>query len=162
MARLTEARPALVMLVIALGLPAACTLEPYGVPGCRIGQCNDGNACTIDRCDEQLGECLFEPVAGGTDCSTDGDVCNGVERCDGLGRCVSGEAVDSDDGDPCTEDTCDSLTGVVSHAPIMGCNVIEAGWMPLPTDGAPSPRALHSTIWTVSYTHLTLPTKRIV
>ena len=142
------ARPALLLLVTALASPAGCTLEPLAVPGCRIGQCNDGNPCTTDRCDEQLGNCLFEPVAGGTDCSVDGDVCNGVERCDGLGRCMGGEPVNSDDGDPCTEDECDPLTGVVSHQPIMGCDVIEAGWTAVASEGAPSPRALHGAVWT--------------
>ena len=143
-------RRAALPLLVALGAPWACTLEPYPLPDCHPGQCNDGNVCTVDICDEQLGECLFEPAAEGVDCSVDGDVCNGVERCDGLGRCMSGEAVDSDDGDPCTADACDPLTGVVTHDPIMDCRVIEAGWIPLPTEGAPSPRALHSAIWTGS------------
>lgn len=147
---MTDRRAALGLLVVALGSPAACALEPFPLPGCRAGQCNDGNPCTVDRCDEELGNCLFEPVASGTDCSVDGDVCNGVERCDGLGRCAAGEPVDGDDGDPCTTDSCDPLTGVVSHAPIMGCEVIEAGWTAVATEGAPSPRALHSAVWTGS------------
>jgi hypothetical protein len=40
----------------------------------------------------------------------DGDVCNGPERCF-LGRCEDGVPLNCEDGNDCTEDTCDSETG---------------------------------------------------
>jgi subtilase family serine protease/flagellar hook assembly protein FlgD/Tol biopolymer transport system component/fibronectin type 3 domain-containing protein len=47
---------------------------------------------------------------------SDGDVCNGLERCDGAGACVRGVPLQLDDQNPCTVDMCDSLAGV-SHTP---------------------------------------------
>lgn len=58
--------------------------------------------------------------AGAVRCSSDvecsnGDVCDGDERCDlGTGECVAGAPLECDDGDPCTDDTCDPAGGCVS------------------------------------------------
>ncbi|MCL2825040.1 MAG: hypothetical protein FWD57_13710, partial [Polyangiaceae bacterium] len=73
---------------------------------------DDGNPCTVDTCDPVLGV-LHEPLSGGASCS-DGDACNGEEFCDGYGTCLQGEPPPIDDGDPCTIDLCDPITGV-SH-----------------------------------------------
>jgi len=45
----------------------------------------------------------------GTSCS-DGNVCNGVETCQG-GVCAPGIALDCDDGNQCTTDSCDPVVG---------------------------------------------------
>jgi RHS repeat-associated protein len=71
---------------------------------------DDGNPCTADTCDPALGV-LHLPLALGTGCS-DGNVCNGVETCDGVGTCVAGVPPSLDDGNPCTIDACDRVTGV--------------------------------------------------
>ena len=47
------------------------------------------------------------------------DPCNGVETCDSYLGCVSGTPPLCDDGDACTDDSCDSTVGCV-HAP--SCN----------------------------------------
>jgi Dictyostelium (slime mold) repeat len=140
------------IIVLAAGLVtiAGCPLEPFELAGCRPDTCNDGNPCTDDLCDETSGSCAFVPIVAGTDCSTDGDVCDGIETCDTAGACVAGDPVDADDGDVCTQDSCEPVTGFVSHAPIAGCAVVEAGWQALPTVGAPSPRVLHGMVWTGS------------
>jgi hypothetical protein len=52
--------------------------------------CDDGNPCTVDRCDAALG-CAHESAPAATECS-DGLACNGVEHCDGAGACVAGAA----------------------------------------------------------------------
>jgi hypothetical protein len=43
-------------------------------------------------------------------------VCNGNESCDGSGRCLSGSALDCDDGDACTQESCDPVGGCASSA----------------------------------------------
>ncbi len=77
---------------------------------------DDGNPCTADACDPVLGV-THTPVAAGTSCS-DGNACNGDETCDGSGTCLAGTAPAVDDGNPCTADSCDPLTGV-SHTPVV-------------------------------------------
>lgn len=49
----------------------------------------------------------------------DADRCNGDERC-AAGVCVSGPALDCDDGDACTADACDALAGC-THTRVDGC-----------------------------------------
>jgi len=74
-------------------------------PECVAGStCDDGVACTIDRCDVRTGRCLHLP--DDARCS-DPSLCNGTERCElGLG-CVSGPPRVCDDGVPCTVDRCE-------------------------------------------------------
>jgi hypothetical protein len=87
--------------------PCACTLES-GTPGLL---CNDGNPCTQELCDADVG-CTSVPLAGeGIAGCDDGTVCNGRETCEALG-CVRGSAPVADDGDPCTVDgACDPVIG---------------------------------------------------
>ena len=63
--------------------------------------CDDGNLCTEDACNVQLGGCLFATVTKACD---DGDVCTGSDTCKD-GKCL-GSKVSCDDGDACTLDTC--------------------------------------------------------
>jgi hypothetical protein len=70
--------------------------------------CSDGNACTIDACDEVTEECLDDhpPV----DCD-DSNACTD-DSCDPVaGVCVNEISVVCDDGDLCTIDACDPWTG---------------------------------------------------
>ena len=60
-------------------------------------------------CDPELGV-QHAPLAAGTSCS-DGDVCNGVEACTESAACV-GVPLVVDDQNPCTDDSCDPITGV--------------------------------------------------
>ena len=76
---------------------------------------DDGNPCTADTCDPALGV-LHLPLVVGTSCS-DGNICNGLETCDGVGTCVAGMPPVIDDGNPCTADSCDPAAGV-THAPV--------------------------------------------
>jgi len=54
------------------------------------------------------------------ECS-DGDVCTGLETCTG-GACLAGPPLDCDDGDPCTVDTCDPLTGCAHEELVGACD----------------------------------------
>jgi hypothetical protein len=112
---------------------------PEVVP-CGTG-CNDGSACTEDRCDPVLG-CIFTPIDARCDdgiaCTTDRCVGTGGVDCahdpvdarcdDGIectaDVCVSGRGCVStsdlelcDDGFDCTEDGCDWATGRCTHRP---------------------------------------------
>lgn len=80
---------------------------------CRAGLApavDDGNPCTTDACDPKIGV-THAPAVAGTSCS-DGNVCNGIELCDGAGACHAGTPLRIDDGDDCTQDVCDPVTGV--------------------------------------------------
>src|ERR1051325_3774488 len=78
-----------------------------------VPNCDDGNICTNDICDPVAG-CQNTAVPDGLPCG-DGDVCNGLETCQG-GQCTGGTALSCDDGNPCTTDTCDSLLAC-QHTP---------------------------------------------
>jgi hypothetical protein len=75
---------------------------------------DDSNACTTDSCDPVSGP-RHVPVPSGNSCA-DADRCNGDETCDGAGHCVGGGPPSADDGNPCTEDSCDPATGP-QHTP---------------------------------------------
>lgn len=85
--------------------------------------CDDGVACTVeDRCDEAQ-RCLGQ--ASDAICA-DEDLCNGAESCnpaqpgaDARG-CIPGQPTALEDGVDCTQDSCDPLTGLVTHTPV-GC-----------------------------------------
>lgn len=101
------------------------------IPNCCLGagDCDDGNPCTVDVCDN--GVCVNTPVADGTACSN-GEFCDGVETCqagvcvDGADACVDLAHCDEindlcleclsngecDDSNPCTIDTCENNTCV--------------------------------------------------
>ncbi|MCO4764063.1 MAG: hypothetical protein KC502_21310 [Myxococcales bacterium] len=70
--------------------------------------CDDANPCTDDSCDKTVG---CASVDNTTDCD-DGDKCSEGDTC-GDGKCVSGEAKDCDDKNPCTTESCDKVKGCV-------------------------------------------------
>ncbi len=71
-------------------------------------ECGDENECTDDRCDAALG-CVYEDNETACD---DGDPCTVSDRCTG-GVCAPGPVPDCDDGNTCTTDTCDPASGCV-------------------------------------------------
>ena len=88
---------------------------------CRPGaalDCDDGNPCTIDLCDPTTG-CVPTAAPQGTPCD-DGNACDGVESCDGYGSCISHDPPQCDDGNPCTDDSCDPAKGCVHVATAEG------------------------------------------
>ncbi len=81
--------------------------------GCAPGVpvvCDDLIACTTDRCDSELDQCVFDPSDLACD---DGLYCSGVETCDptnpsaGADGCLQGDVVVCSDGIACTHDVCD-------------------------------------------------------
>ncbi len=73
--------------------------------------CNDDNPCTKDSCDAKQG-CLHKAVTDAEPCPDD-DLCNGLESCL-AGVCTAGPDTDCNDHNPCTEDSCDALTGCIN------------------------------------------------
>ncbi len=69
--------------------------------------CDDGVACTTDMCDTATDMCVNTPDDAQCD---DGAFCNGVETCDPNNDCQAGTPVDCDDGDICTDDSCNEQT----------------------------------------------------
>lgn len=109
---------------VAAGTPCADSNVCNGGETCDgAGACvagtplpvDDGNPCTADSCSPDTGVVSHAPVAVGTSCA-DGDQCNGTETCDVAGACVAGTPPTVNDDNPCTQDTCNSVTGVV-HTP---------------------------------------------
>ena len=96
-----------------------CTLgDACGGGGCVPGTkntCSDGNPCTDDACDPANG-CIhvnnYVPCDDGNKC-TPGDTCQGG-TC--IGLAVAATAFCDDKGNPCTDDSCDPLTGC-AHTP---------------------------------------------
>jgi cysteine-rich repeat protein len=106
---------------------STCTFEPSGSSCdddlfCNVGEtcdgagscgggsprdCSDGVGCTLDSCDEAADVCVSTPEPAACD---DGQFCNGIEICDPVQGCQPGTAVDCDDGDICTNDSCNEST----------------------------------------------------
>jgi hypothetical protein len=103
-----------------------------------VTSCDDANVCTTDSCDPLVG-CIHTPVAGTCDdaslCTTgdicvagvctgtptpaaqtcalgNGNVCDGIEQCNpATGLCDPGTPLVCNDGNPCTTDTCNTVSG---------------------------------------------------
>jgi hypothetical protein len=94
-----------------------------GTETCSDGECSvagtarrcadDGNPCTREACDPAWG-CVHLAVADATSCA-DADLCDGSERCFG-GQCLPGTALNCNDGNGCTLDTCIAGGGCVNLA----------------------------------------------
>ncbi|MEC9072723.1 MAG: hypothetical protein VX938_10105, partial [Myxococcota bacterium] len=89
----------------------ACTLEDACQGGvCQGGGttlgCDDDNPCTDDICDPETG-CVFTPNQATCD---DQDACTVGDSCQ-EGACVPGIPLSCEDGNLCTDDACDPLTG---------------------------------------------------
>jgi hypothetical protein len=99
-----------------------CTLGDECVDGTCTGlggllNCNDDNPCTTDSCDPLVG-CLH--TLNDAPCSDD-DVCTIKDHCH-LGACISSGSLACGDGNPCTADSCNPLSGC-EHVPQVGeCN----------------------------------------
>ncbi len=100
----------------------SCTSQDQCQAGMCIGSgdldCDDGNPCTKDLCLAD-GGCQHENIV--VPCN-DNDLCTAGDIC-ADGECQSGAAVDCDDDNVCTADSCDGGNGLCLHAPAAGeCN----------------------------------------
>jgi len=99
----------------------ACTVGEQCSQGqCSGGapaNCNDGNPCTDDTCDPAVG-CVS--ASNQLPCQ-DGDVCTVDDVCE-EGSCKPGAALDCNDSNPCTDDSCNPGTGCVNAANTASCD----------------------------------------
>jgi len=86
------------------------------LPGTAV-VCNDNNVCTTDSCNPRFG-CGYVNNANFCD---DGNPCTIEDMCVG-GTCQPGVPVVCNDGNVCTTDTCDPLTGCVFTNNTSPCN----------------------------------------
>jgi Tol biopolymer transport system component len=103
-------------------VPGNCRFDP--IPGCvpctQASQCADGNPCTKDLCVGVPGRCQ-NPLENNNFPCSDGDLCNGLERCQN-GFCLSGNPPDCDDHLACTNDFCEPSQGCVHLAESFVCD----------------------------------------
>jgi len=83
-------------------------------PGGEMG-CDDGNPCTDDSCDPVTG-CSHANNSAPCD---DGDACTQGDAC-AQGACSPGELLTCNDGNPCTNDTCDPNAGCINTPVVDG------------------------------------------
>ncbi|HNO77545.1 MAG TPA: M12 family metallo-peptidase [Phycisphaerae bacterium] len=77
--------------------------------GCTLNsECDDGNPCTDDICDPELG-CINPNNSAACD---DGNACTTSDVCN-AGSCVGSSPLVCDDSNACTDDTCDPGSGCV-------------------------------------------------
>ena len=101
-------------LVCDLGVyPYRCKVDPTTVVTCPEPE-GENAFCLAVACDPATGTCLEVPHLEGFLCD-DADACTVNEKC-GDGVCVAGVAVNCNDGNLCTDDTCDAAFGCV-HTP---------------------------------------------
>jgi len=79
--------------------------------------CDDGNPCTADSCLGDAG-CQHDPLVG-TNCD-DQDACTVTDHCED-GVCA-GTPVACNDGNPCTDDVCDGVSGCAFPANALACD----------------------------------------
>jgi hypothetical protein len=83
-----------------------------------VSLCDDGDPCTLDDCDETTFEC--SNVVTALPCE-DGDICTVGDICVS-GECESGGIATCNDGNPCTDDSCDSAAGCQNVATLGTCD----------------------------------------
>jgi hypothetical protein len=93
----------------------ACTAGDHCQDGkclpAGLADCDDKNFCTTDSCDPAKG-CLH--LLNQAPCDDD-NVCTTGDHCH-LGECISSGSLACNDGNPCTDDSCDAKTGC-THTP---------------------------------------------
>jgi hypothetical protein len=85
-----------------------------------VPACSSSEPCLASTFDPERGECVLAPLADGSTCQS-GTACFASSQCLG-GVCV-GTARSCDDGNACTTDACDPVSGCV-HAPVT-CGAVE-------------------------------------
>jgi ribosomal protein S17 len=98
----------------------ACTTGDTCSDGACSGTpivCDDGNLCTTDTCDTPTG-CVYTNNANPCD---DGSACTVGDQC-AIGSCHAGPALNCNDNNVCTTDSCDPATGCVNATNAAACS----------------------------------------
>jgi hypothetical protein len=98
-----------------------CTLDDQCQDGVcafeTFKDCEDGNPCTDNACDPAVG-CVATFNSSPCD---DADACTFGDHCK-LGACVGGQSLPCNDGNPCTDDSCDPALGCVHSTNAAACD----------------------------------------
>ena len=98
---------------------AGTCLDNLLVQGSACGDSTSTECNAADSCDD-VGVCQPNLAAAGLSCGGSGDLCTNADSCDGGGSCSPGLNLNCDDGDLCTADACDLVSGCANTA-IPGC-----------------------------------------
>ncbi|MBI5607832.1 MAG: PQQ-like beta-propeller repeat protein, partial [Deltaproteobacteria bacterium] len=103
-----------------------CTVDDACSGGLCKGtlNCSDGQPCTLDSCNYTTGKCNHASQSGTCD---DGDKCTLGDTCQS-GQCLPAEVKVCDDGNVCTDDSCDSAKGCVTKPNTATCNAMACTW----------------------------------
>ncbi len=88
-------------------LPYQCKVNPTTVVTCEG---SGDNACRQNQCQVNTGKCTYAWLNEGKACDADGSVCTTTDVC-ASGLCKPGATLGCDDGNACTNDSCDSSVG---------------------------------------------------
>ena len=99
---------------------SACTVGDACKGGkCAAGAavpCDDKNECTADSCVKATGLCVFDAAKlEDAPCNADGSKCTKSDACK-AGKCEVGLGLVCDDGNSCTDDSCEGQAGC-QHKP---------------------------------------------
>ena len=100
-----------------------CSLSQACKGGWCQGQaknCDDDNPCTKDVCATKNGKCQHKNVPMNGKACEDNNACTVADACN-KGVCA-GKVKDCDDGNPCTNDGCDKVSGCVHPANSAKCD----------------------------------------
>ena len=100
-------------------LPFLCQTDPETVAACPAPEAGPDAICLQPACDPSTGECSLVPDHEGFACE-DGDLCTIGDKCV-AGVCEPGVALNCNDGNGCTDDSCDSLVGCVQTDNVDPC-----------------------------------------
>ena len=92
----------------------ACTPGSPAPSGTACGSSSDTACDNFDTCNG-AGACQANNEPDGAPCS-DGNACNGLETCQSASCTIGTPVTCADDGNPCTDEVCDSVNGCV-HLP---------------------------------------------
>ncbi|MSP92862.1 MAG: hypothetical protein EXR79_13830 [Myxococcales bacterium] len=88
--------------------------------------CDDGSPCTTDGCDPKSGCTHASVLNNGKPCDADQNACSVGDSC-ASGACKPGKATACDDGTPCTQDTCDPVSGQCAALPVAANSLCSDG-----------------------------------
>ena len=98
--------------------PQVCVVDPATLVNCPEPEGVDA-ACLVTSCAPLTGTCGFDEVDDGIWCDDD-DACTIGDACDD-GACVAGPPLNCNDGNPCTDDSCDPADGCLHSANAAPC-----------------------------------------
>ena len=87
--------------------PFQCKVKASTIVACDESVNND---CQTNACNPKNGKCELTQAIDGKPCDADGSVCTKDDVCKS-GNCLVGAGVSCDDGNACTDDSCDPKSG---------------------------------------------------